>query len=291
MAALAEVKTQKVTTHPRNSYVIQATSNQDCAWNGKSEDGTFEFVGVSDSHGRSVRNNKDTIINQCIYRNWSKFLQQEDWVECFVEDTCSNITRGIGATFTLVKIFADRFECYWVGDSTAKIYCGDELIFKTVDHCNQNQKEIERLMECKFQTKNGWDIAPKDSETLLSFPSKFFVKNREGCNMTRSLGHDGVFNEGLECPISSATIPRDAEQTYKVIAATDGLWGMVATDDSDKSFISDTSVTSQQLANFASERWNKAWTWDNSAGEIKTNIKLPKNNIDDIGVSVWTDRS
>jgi len=288
MAALAEVKTQNVVAQPRNSYVIQATSAQDCAWNGVSEDDSFEFVAVSDNHGRMF--NKNLLMKYINSKNWPQFLQEKNWKEILVRETCDTKTFGVGATFTLVKIFENRFECYWIGDSTAKIYCGDELVFKTVDHCNKNQKEIERLVESKFQIKNGWDIAPKDADTLLSFRSKIFRKNGEACNMTRSLGHYGLFNEGLEFPISTATISRHAEKTYKVIAATDGLWAMVATDDSDKQFISDSNVKSQELATFASERWNKAWTWDNSLGQIQTGVEFPKSNIDDVGVSVWTNR-
>ena len=288
MAAIAEVKTQNTIDSARNSYVIQATSAQDCAWNGVSEDGSFEFIAVSDSHGRMF--NKDLLMKYVGDKNWPQFLQQDNWKEVLLNETCDTKTFGVGATFTIVKIFINHFECYWIGDSTAKIYCDDELVFQTKDHCNKNQEEIERLVECKFQIKNGWDIAPKDAHTLLSFKAKIFKKNGEGCNMTRTLGHCGLFNEGLESPISTSTIQRDVEKTYKIIVATDGLWGMVATDDSDKEFISDSNVTSKELATFASERWNKAWTWDNSLGDIEYDVSLPKSNIDDVGVSVWTDR-
>ena len=287
MAALVEVETQNTMDSSRNSYVIQASSAQDCVWNGVSENGSFEFIAVSDSHGKMF--NKNILMKYIDNKNWPQFLQEENWAQTLTYETCDTKTFGVGATFTLVKIFVDHFECYWIGDSTAKIYCDGELVFQTKDHCNKNQEEIERLTECEFQIKNGWDIAPKDSDTLLSFKAKVFRKSEEGCNMTRTLGHHGIFNEGLESPISSSTISRDTEKTYKIIAGTDGLWGMVAMDDSDKEFISGSNVTSKELATFASERWNKVWKWDNSLGDIEYDVSLPKSNIDDVGVSVWTD--
>ena len=269
-----------------SSHVIQATSAQDMAWNGKAADGSFEFVAVSDSHGRLI--NKKMIMDIITKIDWTTFLLQDDWQSEFIKLTSGTTSYRVGATFTLFKIYPDRFECNWIGDSTGKIYSGETLVWQTVDHDNQNEEEIARLRDQGFVIKGGWDIAPKNPDMLLSKRSKIFTQSGESISLCRSLGHTSVFMRGLSSlGIVTKVIERNTDQKYKIVAGTDGLWGMVSISH-DTVFLSNPASTSEEIASFASERWNKSWDWDNSIGDIQKNVSLPKDNIDDVGVSVWT---
>ena len=275
-----------------SSYVKQATSSQDIAFHGTSSDGSFNYICVSDSHGTNLHGHKYQMIDILKSIDWSTELLNDDWTKTLVEKTGQH-SNGTGATFTLFKIFPEHFECYYIGDSSGKIYeLGDEAdepscIWQTKDHDYDNLEEIERLKSRAIRMVQAWDIGAFTPKMLRSKQSKVFHFNYiNAINMPRSLGHNGLTYEGLAEPLDFAVIPRDASKKYKIIAGTDGCWQILCPDDI--SVITKSDFNAEKLSMFAYERWTQKWDWDNTFGDIEKDMSLPLSNIDDIGVAIWT---
>ena len=295
------------------SYAVSQNKNkQDWAVCGEVE-GKFQFIIVADSHGK-CKGKGDIFIKKFNPINWSEYLQNPDWTTN-LERECENIknigkTTFAGTTFTCVKIFPDRFEASWIGDSTAKIiaYGKSEeplksyIMWKTKDHDARNQEDITALEEyykmggsySHFNyTKNfAWDIQAINPTTIGNIKSfKFNLLPigssylKDGTNMTRSLGHGGLFNQALG--FQTEVIPRVKDENYKIIAATDGFWQVMSEQD-EQTINASLENDAQHLATIARERWNQSWDHSPPAPhKLAKGIKIPKWNHDDVGVAVW----
>ena len=86
-----------------------------------------------------------------------------------------------------------------------------------------------------FKKKFAWDIQATNPTTIENIKSYTFTINSkdasgiESLNMTRSLGHGGVFNRPLG--FQTEMIPRKSNDLYKIIAATDGFWPVMCEED------------------------------------------------------------
>lgn len=122
----------------------QASSEQDFATSGLSEDGLFKYLVIADTHGRKLLDRKEydhQLKNLFQEMDWKTILQNETFFEHIQEEIKKINTLKIGSTLSICKIFADRFEIYWVGDSTIKIYNNADEIWRTKDHDNNNEDE------------------------------------------------------------------------------------------------------------------------------------------------------
>lgn len=267
-----------------SNYVIQASTKQDMSFSGKAYDNSFDYVIAVDNHGRL--NNRFMLMDIFELMDWSTFLLNENWKQLLIEKTCSDDSADVGCTFTIIKIYPDKFVIDWIGDSSGKIYDIDEKkeLWRTKDHDYNNKEDVENLIKEGFWVKIGWDVIVKDSSTVVSVKSKTLKKNNEGLNMTRSLGHSGIFASSL-MNFDSETIERNPEKNYKVIVGTDGLWQMTCKDDIE--YLSSKEHDASDISEFALSRWKQSWNWDNSKGTITKDIKFPDHNIDDIGVAIW----
>jgi len=277
------IEQQQKNTYISN-HVIQASSKQDMTFNGKALDNSFDYVIAADNHGRL--NNKFMLMNILNLIDWSTFLLNKNWKQLLIEKTCGDNSNRVGATFTIIKIYPDKFIVDWIGDSSGKIYDRDEKkeLWTTKDHDYNNKEDIENLIKNGFTIKNASDIAVKDSSTIVSVHAKLFKKNNESINMTRSLGHSGIFANSL-MNFDSETIERNPEKNYKVIVGTDGLWQMTCKHDLE--YLCNKDNDASDISGFALSRWKQTWIWDNSQGTMTKDIKFPEHNIDDIGVAVW----
>ena len=283
-----DTSNNKYTISLQSSFVIQNESEQDFATYGATDN--FEYIVVADSHGRGF--NKQFFIELYNSLDWHLLLAKDTWREDII--TMTNIdTAQVGSTLTVWKIFKDKFECSWIGDSSAKIWGfdidGNQVMnWKTKDHDYNNKEDYETMMTelekfPDFTTRDAWDIQAKTSDTMLSVKAKLFKIGYEGINMTRALGHKGCYT-----PLGFDTvyIPREKDMTYRIVTATDGFWQVMS--DKDEAFISDKDCFAQRLATAARLRWGQSWTHDNSLGVITQNVKIPKSNWDDVGVSTWS---
>ena len=271
-----------------NSCIKQASSKQDFAFHGKSDDKTFDYLGVADAHGKSLNALYPTTILKNM--NFSIDLQDEDFFEKIMKKTNIKESNLVGSTLCICKVFEDRFEFSWVGDSTGKLYKEGSCIWQTKDHDRYNEEEQQRLEEdtdVKIITKDPLgniilDVKVKNHSTIEMVPAKvyhFLYNNR--INFTHSLGHSGVTGSH----ISKDVIIREPGVSYKVICATDGLWAMIC--DEDNEFINDTTKSSKDIVEFACKRWRQEWKQECNGKIISNGSKFPESNIDDIGVSVW----
>jgi len=272
-----------------NSFIKQASSKQDFVFHGKTNNKTFDYLGVADAHGKVLNALYPTSILKKM--DFSIDLQDEKFFEKIIEKTNIEKSNNVGSTLCICKVFEDRFEFYWIGDSTCKLYKEGSFIWQTKDHDQNNEEEQKRLEEdpdVKIITKDPFgkkilDIKIKNHTTIEMVPVKlyeFLYKNR--INFTHSLGHMGLTGSH----ISKETIQRLPGISYKVVCATDGLWAMVC--DEDHEFIGDPKNSSEDIVKFADKRWRQSWKQEYKGEIIGNDVKFPESNIDDIGVSVWS---
>lgn len=288
-------------TNAYDSYVIQASSAQDFATTGTyvpstSETGEnyekepFDFTVVADSHGTYILD-EWYYVELFSLIDWSNLLSSPDWKKKIIEKTCKNDTYGTGTTLTIWKIYQDRFECSFVGDSTGKLYSGNEVIFQTKDHDYDNIEDLERVQSIGGLVRGAWDIHLVDGEDgplLRSKKAKTITINSEKINMSRALGHTGLYygrERRPEDAFETHVIRREPDKKYKIVSGSDGFWQFML--DSDIDTISSIENNSEFLAKLSCERWNQKWDWDNTLGTIEKCVSLPKSNIDDIAVTCW----
>ena len=295
------------------SYAVNQNKNkQDWATCGEVE-GKFQYIIVADSHGK-CKGQKDIFIKKFNSIEWGEYLQHPDWTTQLVRE-CESIenigkTTFSGSTFTCIKIFDYRFEVNWIGDSTAKIigYGKSEepsksyIMWKTKDHDSRNQDDINALetyyklgganSHYNYTKKFAWDIQAINPTTIGNIKSfKFGLLPdssshiKDSTNMTRCLGHGGLFSQALG--FQTEVIPRMNDEKYKVVAATDGFWQVMCEED-EQSINASLKNGAQHLATIARERWNQSWDHSPPAPHKPAKgIKIPKWNHDDVGVAVW----
>lgn len=298
------------------SYAVDQNKNkQDWALCGEVE-GKFQFIIVADSHGK-CKGHGDLFIKKFNAINWSEYLQNPDWTTN-LERECENVknigkTTFAGTTFTCIKIFDDRFEASWIGDSAAKIIAygkGEEpsksyIMWKTKEHDARNLEDINVLEEYykqggpnshyNYQKSFEWDIQAINPTTIGNIKSFKFemlpdygdlvLSRKDATNMTRCLGHGGLFNSALG--FQSEIIPRVEDEKYKIIAATDGFWQVMSEQD-EQTINASLENGAHHLATIARERWNQSWDHSPPAPHKPAKgITIPKWNHDDVGVAVW----
>lgn len=270
-----------------NHFEKQATSAQDFATSGLSEDRSFHYLVVADTHGKKkFKNTYDHQLRNLFQKMDWKTILQDTFFEHIQEEIKKIDTFRIGSTLSICKIFEDRFEIYWVGDSTIKIY-NEEEIWRTKDHDSNNEEEKLRLNELStyIRQHDGIDVKVVDKDTIKQFKSPVFyfgdIYNPDTINMTHALGHSQYSGDF----ISHETVLRNSDLSYKIVAGSDGFWQM--TSKHDTPFIGSIESTSQQLVGFADKRWKQPWKFIALDEGTFEGIHFPSHNIDDIAVACW----
>ena len=267
-----------------SSRIIQATTKQDFIATGIVEDKSFKYIIVADTHG-GLGKRKFIMIDKLKSISWDTLLLDENWKISFIELMSLESSFRIGTTFTLLKIYEDKFIIDWIGDSSAKVYCDSNLVWRTVDHDYNNEDDIQRLVNNGFIKKKSWDVMVIDSTTIKSIPSFTFNKSGDALNMTRSLGHNGIFID-KDHNFNTKVIVKEKEKKYKCIVGSDGLWQMTC--DEDNEYLSSLETDANNIADFAYKRWTQKWIHDNTFEKVE-GVEFPKSNIDDIAVAVYID--
>ena len=281
MASLASLQENKTNI---SHAIKQAKNAQDFATSGTSNNGSFAYLVSADSHSRGFERSFFTDLFTKL--SWREILQTENFFDLIQTEIKKKNTYQMGSTLSVCKIFADRFEVFWVGDSTTKIYKDGVEIWKSKDHDYNNEEEITRIQEIntfiRFKSANdAIAISPTKIQKVKAKVFYFGDKYKpDTINMTHSLGH----NQNTGDFISHEIIPREEDGNYKVVTGSDGFWQVMS--DVDSPYIGSKEVDSQTLVNMADQRWHQGWKLDEK-GKEWSNIKFPEWNIDDVCVACW----
>jgi serine/threonine protein phosphatase PrpC len=319
-------------TNILSHFVIQNPFHkQDVAMSGSTPD--FDWILVADGHGHG--SNKHMLKRLFLGLDWDVVLSDENFYKDAIgedgeytsalyqsikntslDNYYNSKLAGVGSTFSVVKIFPERFECYHIGDSTIKIYENGTRIMKSENHdFSHPYTEILKTRKCGLehpfrqtkiwmeteggvQTKEIWCPKVLDAQNVTMQPS-FYVSFDDGSkiNMSRALGHipgsDIIEKfEGLKLSLSQQSltkkiVPRNPDKKYAVLAATDGLWDMVC-DEDDKilaDFICDSENAAENIARFAKARWLQEWNYIFPGSQMSQKIVQEERDTDDIGIA------
>lgn len=265
-----------VTNKEINDYIIATGNDQDFVETGfvkKTAKETFHYIVLADGHG------KNNVIDKIKALKWPKILCNFEKDNIFKHlELNDNNTPKSGSTLSIVKIYSDRIECFWVGDSTIKIFKNNEEFFVSKSHNQDNVEEFERIKKSDFYigfTKaHKHEVIDENNITMIEDGGRYFQFERnniiEKINMTNSLGHNNVTGKFIQ----NKTILINNDDKYEVIVGSDGLWDMVISKDK----IND--MNSESLCKMAYGRWTQVWTYQ------EQQCKFP--DIDDIAVATFS---
>ena len=167
-----------------NNHTIQASSQQDFATSGTSQNGEFQYLVICDTHGKLPFSSTYDFQLKELFESldWKTILQEENFFE-LIQTKIKNIdTHRLGSTLSICKIYPDRFENYWAGDSSIKIYSEGVEVWKTKDHDYNNEEDITRIQELStfLRMKDAFDSVAETKTTIKQVKSKcFYFKNKE----------------------------------------------------------------------------------------------------------------
>jgi len=244
----------------------QSLSKQDYIISGKTE--RYGWILVLDGHGKNI------VLDYLKSLNWSEIIEKENF-EKIIFQGIENLgnTENSGSTISIVKIYPEYFECLWIGDSTIKIYCNNDVIFTMPNHDQNHSKEIQKIEKMNIEKKESWSPQVL-SETEISMKLSYYFNfgPKDLLNMTHSLGHNNVTGKYFE----KKKIPKDISQPYKILLASDGLWDMYH--QLDDILFCKPEIAATEILDIALKRWKQNW---NYRGEI---TKFPDGNEDDIAI-------
>ena len=249
--------------------IIQLSKGQDhgisgCGIDNKTEE-PFTYHAIFDGHGT------DTCIN--FIRNLTlrephkmrEMMETEDPVLTLANHiTDSRIVSKMessGSTMNMVRVFANRIECFNCGDSQAIVFVNGIPVYKTVKHHAFNEVERKRVTEmgCKFAV--SFSIAVVDEENMhgayserVIFPTTPDMPLPLNLAPTQALGH----NSKTGYVPSKHEIPIDDSSEVKIVIASDGVWDMrmANPDDSVHDLI---KMSAEDISLQSKARWTQLW--------------------------------
>jgi len=267
-----------------STSTTQNVSKQDFVTSGiaiDENDVEYKYIVVADGHGSGI--NKDIVINFIRQYNWDTKLKDKNWYETFTLefDEILSKTIGAGSTMSVVRIYNDRFECWWIGDSSTRIYKNGEEIWRSIDHDACNKQEHKKLIEKGYHLKSEHKPSVLTPTTIIMVPSyRIIMGPRDKVAMTRCLGHKNMTGNEIEF----AVIPRNMDSRYKLVVGSDGLWDLMC--NTDTHILASEYTDAENLMEWIYCRWRQEWNYFHSTRIQK--ITFPIWNIDDICIGVFT---
>tara|TARA_B100001063_G_C16777756_1_gene567173 strand:+ start:5537 stop:6388 length:852 start_codon:yes stop_codon:yes gene_type:complete len=282
MTSFASAESKNTIGH----IVKQASNEQDFATSGTSKNELFKYLVIADTHGSGL--DKHMLRELFKSLDWSDILEKDNFFEIIQGEIKKHDTYRQGSTLSICKIYEDKFENYWAGDSTIKIYQNGNVIWRTEDHDYNNDENIRNLNDLeqfkRFREEN--DVVATSSTCLKQVKAKKFYFGGEftidAFNMTHCLGHNQVSGDY----ICHDTVMRAENTDYKVVAGSDGFWQVMC--ESDNNIISSKEISCADLADIAYNRWRQEWTFTELSGKQWEKIKFPGYNIDDVALACWS---
>lgn len=265
-----------------STQVIPEKKDQDFVAHGKLNNGDLWYV-VFDGHGKSTVINEIKELDYCSIMNAKRPFEIIEQKVDELGDTFNS-----GTTLAMVIVSIKTIKCYWRGDSTIKIWENGNLIFESKDHNRHNTSEMKRIESMGIETEyvNCPKIIDENTITVVQEPyfivekkistdKDYFSPRYDKVNMTNCLGHNGKTG-GFTC-INRTNMKCDRE--YCVIAASDGLWDVMAPGENLSTF-----HNALDVAQHARKRWRQSWNYV-YPGYDPIITTMPEG--DDIGVAMW----
>ena len=261
---------------------------------------SFSWIVVADGHG------PNTAIDIIKKIDWSTFVKMnsvEKMNEHINQLMKQQLTSSSGSTLSIVKIYDDHFDCYYIGDSEIRIFMNKEVVFVSPAHNYTNALEMERIKTMKGVTVDKQERAMKVLDdgliTMYLGEEKYYrFSPLDRTNMTRTFGHDQRSLEFMEH--TRVERKQDSSCNYKVVVASDGLWDI--THENDDKFLNHPENDAEKIAEMAHKRWHQKWEFipkyevylntedkEEQQALIRKDIEFPKHDgsIDDVAVATW----
>jgi serine/threonine protein phosphatase PrpC len=189
-----------------------------------------------------------------------------------------------GSTFIRVKLYANRVECFSIGDSEVYVLKNDAIAYHNPVHNWANENERNRLLNRKditvstrpsvrYEIINPNTIKPVPSAQIRFDYNHLFVPSQ-------SLGHNGITEFAPERCIIDYNEHTDS---IKVVLGSDGLWDLFMPSH-DEDYARLKTFNGEQLADLAEMRWKQMWNVYNGEDDIIQESYFEPGTYDDISV-------
>ena len=263
---------------------FQLGNNQDFYSRGNlcDSNGYFTYMLIADGHGSG------NII--------SGFRDEEfPWRDILIQPNMSLLTETLinymiyygllnnsfydGTTLSIVKIYSNFAHLMWIGDSKIQVFKNNSSYYTTNIH---NCTNLTELNNCKHKLQDSWSLELVTKNKIKKVKSKKIVIDNERVALTRCLGHNRLLNEHFE----EKFINFNTKESISIIAATDGFWDVVGTQDDIPTLI-DNNTTARDLCKTAYKRWRQSWIYYPLNSCRPYSKTFSKKCYDDITVSLW----
>lgn len=291
-----------------HSKVIQLCKEQDELLQGKAVDSKtgepYAYGIIADGHGHN-RGVQD--IRTILHTHLATILEAED-PHIIIQDQllvlkqqhldnvkqtlfgCASKNRitfqlsQSGSTFIRVKVYANRVECFSIGDSEVYVQKNGEIAYHNPLHNWENEGERTRLLNrsdisvCakpafRYDLINPNTIMCVSSSQILYTHNHLFVPSQ-------ALGHDGI----TEFAPERYTVYYDESvDKIKVIMASDGLWDVFMPSHPDD-YDCLLNLNGEQLADLAELRWKQTWNMVKSVDDTDPPEPASFEVYDDVSV-------
>lgn len=258
------------------SNLLQSITQKDMVLTGYC--GIFEWIVVADGHGDGK------II--CLLRSldWNHILTLENPIKPinFFLSECVH-SNNDGATLSIVKIFKNGAQCFWIGNSQIRLYCDNVELWRSANHDGNNNDECIKIAQKNITFKSAYKLSIIDDKQATSKKTRLLVfDNNMELSLTRCVGNNNKLNPQFQYTY----IPFHSNSTNrrKIVVATDGFWDVMCEYDSD--YISKQTTTAIDLVNFAYSKWIQAWVYVEHGSPDKS-LSFISSSRDDIAVACW----
>ena len=257
-----------------SSHIEPLGSNQDHCITGDNKD--YKYLIIMDGHGPGK------CITKLKEMNWSVIIDKSSAKEILTainREILINcpLLKGDGSTISIVKIYSNKIQVYWLGDSQVHLQV-DGNYYKTNNHNTSNPDECAR--ETKIVTLNDTFNVVSATGCTVKKGTYFMLSNDDILTVSRSLGHNFVTYQQFE----EMEIPLLPTSTFKILAATDGLYDMLYEEDPLNMY---PDYTAEDFTNLAKMRWKQTWAIQNGPGVGDIFYQSFEQDMDDIAVIVY----
>ena len=265
-----------------NSGILPSKSNQDRVVVGYSNAGLFDYMIVLDGHGGKE---KELFVNHLMQLNWEQILTFHNNPNDVLAVINTHImTRpesslSEGSTISIVKIYNNKIDIYWMGDSNVVVKVNNNL-YKTKPHDSTHHADMARYRNndnFRFIRDHRLKVFHyPDTQEAITLEENFMINYKSmntnkstRINMTRALGHKDNDVLPFIQKMDSMTLYIEPTDNVTIIAASDGVWDMFSYDNTSlhvllediKNSIMNNTFKIDEFLNTVKNKWEKLWKY------------------------------